>query len=213
MRHSPKPGSDATCAAMRLGCVGGAVRRAWTAALHGPRCCTQRPEAGDRLDAGRWASRDAVQEEAPGGAVVGGTVYGESHLLHGSGITLKGGRRRHQSGAVLQPQGFRSYREQGHTASFRVGERHRHVAAGVARADRKEGLRTTRERLSAGTRCRGQRKASVACRPGDDVQAPTVQRGRPLPHRYDWVSPRVAGRGSWKAARVRPGCLWEAGWP
>ena len=51
---------------------------AWTAAGHGPRCCTQRRGAGDRLDAGHRASGDAVQEGAPGGAVGVGTVQAEN---------------------------------------------------------------------------------------------------------------------------------------
>ena len=138
MRHSPTSGSDATCAALRRGCVGGAVRRAWTAALHGPRCCTQRQGTGDRQDTGRGASGDAVQEGAPGGAVVVGTVHGDRHLLHGSGIALKGHPRRHQSGAVMRPPGFGLHHEQSHAASFRVGEWHRHVAAGAV-AHREKG--------------------------------------------------------------------------
>ena len=131
MRHSPKAGSDATCAAMRRGCVMGAVPGAWTAAWHGPRCCTQRSKAGDRLDAGHRASGDAVQEGAPVGAVTGGTMHGESHLLHGSGIALKGGRQRHHAGAVVRPPGFGLHHEQNHEVSFKVGDRHQRVAAGA----------------------------------------------------------------------------------
>ena len=110
------------------------MRRAWTAALHGPRCCTQRPKAGDRLDAGHMASGDAVQEGMPEGIVVVGTVHGDAHLLHGSVIALKD-RLRHQSGAVVRPPGFGLHREQSHAASFKAGQRHRHVAGGAVAHD------------------------------------------------------------------------------
>lgn len=49
---------------------------------------------------------------------MGGTVHGDAHLLHGSGIALKD-RRRQQVGAVVRPPGFGLHREQSHTASFR----------------------------------------------------------------------------------------------
>ena len=104
--------------------------RAWTAASHGPRCCTQRPGAGDRLDAGHRAPGGAVQEGVPGGIVSGGTVDDDAHLLHGWEKTLKGRSPRRQSGAVMRP-GFGSYREQGHEASFKAGQRCRHVMDGA----------------------------------------------------------------------------------
>ena len=84
------------------------MRRAWTAALHGPRCRTQRPKGrGPAGPRSLGASGDAVQEGAPGGAVMGCTVHGDRHLLHGSGIALRGGRQRQQSGAVDAATGFR----------------------------------------------------------------------------------------------------------
>ena len=179
MRHSPKSGSDATFAALRLGCVIGAMPGAWTAALHGPRCCTQRPRAGDRLDAGHKASGDAVQEGAPGGAVSVDTVQRKSHLLHGSGIALKGDRFRHQSGGVMRPPALGSHREQGHAASFRAGERHRRAAVdAIARWQIARAARRVLAAVSHVPRCCTQRpRAGRRLDADDSARGSVVQEG------------------------------------
>ena len=54
-----------------------------------PCVAARNAQAGGRLNAVHRASGDAVQEGAPGGAVVGCTVHGKRHLLHGWGLTLR----------------------------------------------------------------------------------------------------------------------------
>ena len=154
---------------------------AWTAAVHGPRCCTQRRSTGDRLDAGHMASGDAVQVGAPGGAVSVSTVQAKSHLLHGSGIALTGGRIRRQSGAVVRPPGFRSYRGRGRAASARVSERHRHVVSGVIAHWQKDraalGVWTTAAR--APRCCTGSQGPGDLLDAGHRASGDAVQEGAP----------------------------------
>ena len=79
LRHSPNGGSDATCAALRRGCAGGAVRRARTAAWHAPRCDGQRMvPAGCR----------------PGDAMEASPVQKDGRLLRGTiGVSPRGAER------------------------------------------------------------------------------------------------------------------------
>ena len=203
MRHSPKPGSDATCAALRRGCVGGAVRRAWTAALHGPRCCTQRPKAGDRLDAGRGASGDAVQEGAPGGAVT--RVAPCTGMV--TCFTVRESRSRVAADAISLA------RSCGHRVSGCTMNKATRPPSGSAngtgtllpapsRTDRKEGPRTARERL---TRRPALPRATqgVGCMPTRGRFGSVAGAEGPMPFCQILLGyPRESRRDrSWKAAR------------